>query len=541
MIRASIVILVIVCVSTTLEQSIPNSPCPNVFQYEQTGFEPGQWYGVVNLSTDNTLHSLWLNIVLDGKANILGNWVGDVTTNDNIDFKIENTNMKIHPGPAVAVRFFVRYDKLNKPPRVQAIRLNGREICKANANPTIDRPDLVSRPDSRPISESRPDVASRPVERPVSTRPNEARPETRPDSKPIIRAEDSPITRPVYGRPSGDGPVYTPTQHPPKDQSNVNPYSIRPDPSEYFEGGQPTFIVSGSGNSNSGSGSDNSNNRRTKDQCGKVVRNSPNPLVVNGKPTLEGQWPWQIALYQTQTVDNKYICGGTLVSHKHVITAAHCVTRKESVRVVNKNTLTVYLGKHNLRTTVDGVQIRLVGEIIVHPRYNASSFSRDLGILKLRESVQYTDYVRPVCLWPDDLVDLNNVIGKTGSVVGWGFDETGVATEELTLVEMPVVDHLTCIRSYSEFFSRFTSDDTYCAGFRDGISSGGKIKNKRTSVCNGDSGGGMVFRMQGMWYLRGLVSLSVAKHNEYRCDTSHYVIFTDLAKFLPWLKDNIRD
>ncbi|XP_045490567.1 serine protease gd isoform X3 [Pieris rapae] len=541
MIRASIVILVIVCVSTTLEQSIPNSPCPNVFQYEQTGFEPGQWYGVVNLSTDNTLHSLWLNIVLDGKANILGNWVGDVTTNDNIDFKIENTNMKIHPGPAVAVRFFVRYDKLNKPPRVQAIRLNGREICKANANPTIDRPDLVSRPDSRPMSESRPDVASRPVERPVSTRPNEARPDTRPDSKPIIRAEDSPITRPVYGRPSGDGPVYTPTQNPPIDQSNVNPYSIRPDPSEYFEGGQPTFIVSGSGSGNSGSGSDNSNNRRTKDQCGKVVRNTPNPLVVNGKPTLEGQWPWQIALYQTQTVDNKYICGGTLVSHKHVITAAHCVTRKESIRVVNKNTLTVYLGKHNLRTTVDGVQIRLVGEIIVHPRYNASSFSRDLGILKLRESVQYTDYVRPACLWPDDLVDLNNVIGKTGSVVGWGFDETGVATEELTLVEMPVVDHLTCIRSYSEFFSRFTSDDTYCAGFRDGISSGGKIKNKRTSVCNGDSGGGMVFRMQGFWYLRGLVSLSVAKHNEYRCDTSHYVIFTDLAKFLPWLKDNISD
>ncbi|CAK1541815.1 unnamed protein product [Leptosia nina] len=559
MIRVSSVLLVIACVVTTQEQSIPNSPCPNVFQYEQTGFEPGQWYGVVNLSTDSTLHSLWLNIVLDSKANILGNWVGDVTTNDNIDFKIENTNMKIHPGPAVAVRFFVRYDKLNKAPRLQAIRLNGREICNANNRlPAVDRPDLVgqnTRPVDRPSGESRP--VDRPAERPVERpqKPVDARPDS--NSRPVIRPEDKPVTRPVYGRPSGDGPVYVPTQI---DQSNVNPYSIgggspsqsvtegrpyqitttrrtsirdddddddsRPDPSDYFEGGIPTPVASkGSSNSN------NSDNRRvSRDQCGKVVRNSPNPLVVNGKPTLEGQWPWQIALYQTQTVDNKYICGGTLVTHKHVITAAHCVTRKESVRVVNKNTLTVYLGKHNLRTSVEGVQISFVSHITVHPSYNATTFSRDLGVLRLRDPVQYTDFVRPACLWPDNMVDLDNVIGKIGSVVGWGFDDTGVATEELTLVEMPVVDHLTCIRSYSEFFSRFTSDDTYCAGFRDG-----------TSVCNGDSGGGMVFKMQGTWYLRGLVSLSVAKHNEYRCDTSHYVIFTDLAKFLPWIKDQISD
>ncbi|KOB73983.1 Hemolymph proteinase 19, partial [Operophtera brumata] len=92
---------------------------------------------------------------------------------------------------------------------------------------------------------------------------------------------------------------------------------------------------------------------------------------------------------------------------------------------------------------------------------------------------------------------------------------------------MPVVSQETCIRSYSEFFVRFTSAYTYCAGFRDG-----------TSVCNGDSGGGMVFKIGSAWYVRGLVSVSVARENEYRCDPSHYVIFTDLAKFLPWIREN---
>lgn len=62
-------------------------------------------------------------------------------------------------------------------------------------------------------------------------------------------------------------------------------------------------------------------------------------------------------------MDNKYICGGTLVSHLHIITAAHCVTKKGSANPVLKNTLTVYLGKHNLRTSVDGVQIRFVSFI----------------------------------------------------------------------------------------------------------------------------------------------------------------------------------
>ncbi|XP_013142043.1 PREDICTED: serine protease gd-like, partial [Papilio polytes] len=458
-----------------------------------------------------------------------------------------------------------------------------REICNANTPHPTDgllesTPSGQSRPESaRPVS-TRP--IERPVERPVASRPVSSRPT---ESRPSIRPEDTPVTRPVHGTPSNSGPVYVPTANPPIDQINVNPFVIgeggrgqagsrpnsvfglttssytttttdsaefddfdtvkKPDPSEYFGGGLQTIIVPSNSNDgyNNNNNNNNNNNHSPKSRCGKVTLNKPNPLVVNGKPTLEGQWPWQIALYQTQTVDSKYICGGTLVTHLHVITAAHCVTRKSSNRVVNKNTLTIYLGKHNLRTSVRGVKIRLVEDIIVHPEYNSSSYSHDLSIIQMIESVPYTDYVRPACMWPDDQTQLNSVIGKKGSVVGWGFDETGVATEELTLVEMPVVDQETCIRSYSEFFARFTSQYTYCAGYRDGALDKRTGTRKSTSVCNGDSGGGMVFEMNGSWYLRGLVSLSVARQNEYRCDPTHYVVFTDLAKFLPWIRQHINN
>lgn len=59
-----------------------------------------------------------------------------------------------------------------------------------------------------------------------------------------------------------------------------------------------------------------------------------------------------------------------------------------------------------------------------------------------------------------------------------------------------------------------------------------------TSPCNGDSGGGIVFNRNNVWYLRGLVSLSVAK-NGYLCDTGNYVIFTDLTKFNDFILRNL--
>lgn len=64
-----------------------------------------------------------------------------------------------------------------------------------------------------------------------------------------------------------------------------------------------------------------------------------------------------------------------------------------------------------------------------------------------------------------------------------------------------------------------------------------------TSVCNGDSGGGMVLPRGGtsgsntVWQIRGLVSVGVAIQGKIKCDTSQYVVFTDVAKHLDWIQE----
>ena len=62
-------------------------------------------------------------------------------------------------------------------------------------------------------------------------------------------------------------------------------------------------------------------------------------------------------------------------------------------------------------------------------------------------------------------------------------------------------------------------------------------------MCNGDSGGGMVFPMKQSdgtetWMLRGIVAHG-RKRDSYSnvCDTKAYIVFTDVVQFLDWIND----
>lgn len=153
-------------------------------------------------------------------------------------------------------------------------------------------------------------------------------------------------------------------------------------------------------------------------------------------------------------------------------------------------------------------------------------------------------------------------------MVGWGLDENENTAEDLKVAKLPVVSSEACLRSFPQFYSQFTSNGTFCAGFRNGksiftllyyvrritydifqatstrksnpksctytctdVQYGDNFQIAGTSPCNGDSGGGMVFNRNSIWYLRGVVSLSVAKEGLNFCDPRYYVTFTDLAKF----------
>lgn len=256
------------------------------------------------------------------------------------------------------------------------------------------------------------------------------------------------------------------------------------------------------------------------DVCGKPV--VTNQLIVGGSEVPNGAYPWLSALFKVQTSGLSYICSGSLFSHKHVVTAAHCV--KKNSKLLKNQDLLVILGKTNLARWVpsEGERIMEVESIYVHQDYISSNSDADIAVILLRESVDFTIFVRPICLWIGSN-KLHEIVDRQGIVAGWGRTETGSISSEPKQTWMPIVDQETCIRSAHQF-QFITSNRTFCAGMRDG-----------SGPCNGDSGSGFVMKRDGVFTLRGIVSMSISDTKRRSCDLSNYIVFTDASKFIDWL------
>lgn len=51
-----------------------------------------------------------------------------------------------------------------------------------------------------------------------------------------------------------------------------------------------------------------------------------NPVYIEGDSEF-GEYPWQVAILKKDPKESVYVCGGTLIDHLYIITAAHCVKR----------------------------------------------------------------------------------------------------------------------------------------------------------------------------------------------------------------------
>lgn len=57
-----------------------------------------------------------------------------------------------------------------------------------------------------------------------------------------------------------------------------------------------------------------------------------------------------------------------------------------------------------------------VVRINVYPSYNSSNYLGDIAVLTLSSDAEFTNYVMPLCLWEESSDDLNDIVGKEGTV-----------------------------------------------------------------------------------------------------------------------------
>ena len=143
-----------------------------------------------------------------------------------------------------------------------------------------------------------------------------------------------------------------------------------------------------------------------------------------------------MAFYATNSNRLNFICGGSLISKLHVVTAAHCIQDKRAIEKQLPATSLFFFGKHNLDDNFEaGYQRASARRFIVHEDWNVDDqvYDADIAIVVLDKQIQFTEYVRPICLWTRaDELDL--VVGHTGVVVG---------------TYMYIKDHLTVFISFN--------------------------------------------------------------------------------------------
>jgi len=157
-------------------------------------------------------------------------------------------------------------------------------------------------------------------------------------------------------------------------------------------------------------------NAGNKCYCG--VPNEGSNRIINGEMAEEGEFPWEVKLYSKEFGDGKEIlaiCGGSLVSDQHVITASHCIREGYEYGVLMG---TNKLPELNTLIWSDLVKVQ---NITRHPEIPDSwdhQPDNDIAILYLGQLIDLScnPHVKPLCL-PKYLTDLT---GKSAIVAGWG-------------------------------------------------------------------------------------------------------------------------
>lgn len=92
-----------------------------------------------------------------------------------------------------------------------------------------------------------------------------------------------------------------------------------------------------------------------------------------------------------------------------------------------------------------------IEEVIVYPEYHSKNQNKfhDIALIKLQHDVQFTKWIKPICLPLDLEVRNMDVTSEILQVAGFGVTETGFPSEIMKMVEVDGMSQEKCQALYS--------------------------------------------------------------------------------------------
>jgi chymotrypsin len=234
--------------------------------------------------------------------------------------------------------------------------------------------------------------------------------------------------------------------------------------------------------------------------------------IVGGTVVTPNSHPYQAGLLMrvgTQTG----LCGGSVLTTRAILTAAHCPENTQSTQVI--------LGAHQL-TAVEPNQQRITVQPTgyrMHENYRRLTLANDIAILILPSAVTLNSFVVASVL--PALGTTNNFAGQLATVTGWGriSDASSATSSHLRSVQNNVITNAVCAATYGSTIL----ESTLCMSTAGGRGS-----------CNGDSGGPLTVQSGGSRMQIGVVSFG----HRTGCEQGHPAGFARVTSFRQWIINN---
>jgi len=262
------------------------------------------------------------------------------------------------------------------------------------------------------------------------------------------------------------------------------------------------------------------------EETGCGLANQKIQKIYGGEEAAIGSWPWMALLGYDKWSYNPFRCGGSLISKKHVITAAHC-TKPTAPTFIR-------LGEHDLSIENETIYLDIdISRIVSHPDFGIDG-RHDIALIFLETLVDFTENISPICLPMAEMIRRKSYVNSNPFVAGWGRTDGGGTSHVLLQTQLPILENSICHNIYNRL-NRLRSTEQFdesviCAG----VLSGG------IDTCQGDSGGPLmvpeVYKGSRRYYLLGIVSYGI------KCaEPGKPGVYTNVRHFLDWITDNLAE
>lgn len=226
------------------------------------------------------------------------------------------------------------------------------------------------------------------------------------------------------------------------------------------------------------------------------------PRIVGGTIVQDrSAFPYQVSLRD----DNAPFCGASIIDHRNMLTAAHCVTNNVG-DVFSTRDLFVVVGDLNTDRVSPTTVRRQIRYIFVHARYNPSNLRNDIAVLRI-DMLTFDANINSI---PISRATPSG--GTNCTVSGWGYTSYGgPPSHALRFVNVPIVPFANCRVAHGSHLKQ----GMLCAGC------GGK------DACSADSGGPLVCNNIQV----GIVSWGT------NCGHANFPgVYTNVAHYFTWIQ-----